>query len=405
MRLPVYKQTWYWGVALIVLCLVLWQLGNAIMPFVLGAGIAYVFDPVADWLQRKGLSRISSVVVITLAMILCFVILMLVVVPVVVRQSSQLIAATPDMIMGLKEVLARQFPDLLAQGSPASEAMANMGRAVSERGGELLATVLGSVMGIFGVIALLVIAPVVAFYLLLDWDNMIGRLDQLLPREHAPIIRELAREIHETLFGFLWGQGLVILILGLFYSISLGLIGLPYGVAIGVLAATLSFIPYVGVLVGGATAIGVALYSFWGEPLYLGAVVAVFVVGQIAEGNYLQPKIVGGHVGLHPVWLMLALSVFGTMFGFVGLLVAVPLAASLGVLVRFAAVRYKNSALYTGADLPPQIGSPLLVECVPAGTTEQRRARALAARERRMEEIRQEELMGPPLPPDMQRDA
>lgn len=399
MRLPVNKQTLYWGIALALLALTLWRLGNAIMPFVLGAGIAYIFDPVADWLQRRGLSRIVAVVVITLAMILVFVIGLLVVVPVIMRQTGQLIEAMPQMLSGLKGFLSQHFPQLLADQGPVSEALANLGTAASERGGELLGTMLGSVLGLFSMVALLVIAPVVAFYLLLDWNNMVGRLDQLLPREHAPVIRALAHEVDETLSGFLWGQGLVILILAVFYSVSLALIGLPYGIAIGVLAATLSFIPYVGVLVGGATAIGVALFSFWGQPVYLGAVIVVFVIGQIAEGNYLQPKIIGGHVGLHPVWLMLALSVFGSLFGFVGLLIAVPLAASLGVLVRFAAARYKESALYTGAELPPAPASPILVETVPPGTSEQRRARALADRAQRLEEIRQEELMGPPLPP------
>ena len=391
MRLAVNKQAWYWGVALIVLLLVLWRLGNTIMPFVLGAGIAYLFDPVADWLERKGLSRTLAVVAITLTVILVFAVAMLFLVPVVVRQTTQLIEAAPDMIQQFENVLASRFPDLLTDGGPVSDAMANMGTAISERGGQVLATVLGSVMGFFGVIALLVIAPVVAFYMLLDWDRMVERLDELLPREHAPTIRRLAGEIDDALSGFLRGAGLVILILGTFYSISLGVIGLPFGIAIGVFAAVLSFIPYVGVVVGGALAIGVELFSFWSQPILILAVIAVFVIGQVVEGNYLQPKIVGSHVGLHPVWLMLALSVFGTLFGFVGLLVAVPLAAALGVLVRFATARYRESALFTGAEVPPPPATPTLVEIVPPGTAEERRSMALVSREIRMAEIRRQD--------------
>ncbi|MDF3605889.1 AI-2E family transporter [Paracoccus sp. DMF-8] len=391
MRLPVYKQVMIWGGATLVLLLVLWKLGNAVMPFLLGAGIAYLLDPVADWLERKGLSRTLAVVVISLVMLMIVVISFLVVVPVLVSQTAALIETAPQMFEKLKGFLAARFPDILSPQSTAADALSQLGSTISERGGELITTVLGSVMGIVGVIALLVIAPVVAFYLLLDWDHMVARVDELLPREHAPTIRRIASEIDHVLSGFIRGQGVVILILGTFYAISLGVIGLPFGVAIGALAATLSFIPYVGVLVGGATAIGVALFSFWGQPLMIGAVVAVFAIGQIVEGNYLQPKIVGGHVGLHPVWLMLALSVFGTLFGFVGLLVAVPLAASLGVLVRFAAAQYKVSAIYTGTEAPPPPAVPQLVELVPRGTTERQRDIALVSREVRIAEIRREE--------------
>ena len=164
------------------------------------------------------------------------------------------------------------------------------------------------------------------------------------------------------------GQGTVILILGTYYSLGLMAVGLPYGLAIGWGAALLSFIPYVGVLIGGATAIGVAMFHFWNDPLWIGVVIAIFVIGQVVEGNYLQPKIVGNHVGLHPVWLLLALSVFGALFGFVGMMVAVPLAAALGVLVRYATERYVESPLYTGIDPNPQLPEPYLVELVPEGT-------------------------------------
>ncbi len=164
----------------------------------------------------------------------------------------------------------------------------------------------------------------------------------------------------------------MIAILGTWYALALMLVGLPFGFFIGIMAAVLSFIPYVGVLIGGATAIGVALFSFWGDPLWIGAVVAIFALGQIVEGNYLQPKIVGGHVGLHPVWLLLALSVFGALFGFVGLVMAVPMAAALGVLARFLIARYRESSLFTGQALPSEPSQPILVEMVPTGTVANR---------------------------------
>lgn len=392
MRLSANKQAIWWGLALLVLLLILWGLGNVMLPFILGAGMAYLLDPLADWLEERGLSRPLAVVVITLGLVLIFALALLVLVPVLIRQTSQLIDAVPGMFAQAQDLIARRFPDLVPQDSVVRDALDNVGTVISEQGAKLASTVLGSVMGIVSVVAMLVIAPVVAFYLLLDWDDMVARIDDLLPREHAQTIRSLAREIDAALSGFIRGESLVILILGTFYSIGLALVGLPYGIAIGVLAACLSFIPYVGVVVGGSIAVGVALFAFWGQPLSILAVLAIFGIGQAVEGNYLQPKIVGSHVGLHPVWLMLSLAVFGYLFGFVGLLVAVPLAAALGVLVRFATGIYKESAIYTGRAVPPRPAAPTLVELVPKGTTERVRQSAIVSREVRLAEIRQEEL-------------
>ncbi|SMO49753.1 Predicted PurR-regulated permease PerM [Paracoccus laeviglucosivorans] len=391
MRLPAQKQVWYWGGALLVLLLALWTLGNAIMPFLLGAAMAYMLDPVADRLERYGLSRTSAVVVITAIVILIVVAVVLMLLPVLVRQTTQLVNTAPQMAEQLQQFLMNRFPQLFTEGSTVNSALTDMGKNISARGGQLVSTVLGSVMGVFSVLALIVIVPVVAFYLLLDWDNMVARLDELVPREHAPTARAIASEIDNALSGFVRGQGMVILILGTFYSVGLGFVGLPFGVAIGVMAASLSFIPYVGVVIGGATAIGVALFSFWGDPFWIAAVVAIFAVGQMVEGNYLQPKIVGGSIGLHPVWLMLALTVFGTMFGFVGLLVAVPMAAAIGVLVRYMVGRYKESALYTGREVPAPPAPPTLIELVPRGTVAKERRLAQMSHDVRVAEIRRQD--------------
>ena len=391
MQLPAQKQVMYWGGALVVLLLALWGLGNAMTPFILGAAVAYLLDPLADRLERYGLSRTLAVVVITLVAILLLVAVMLMLVPLLIQQTTALINTAPQMADQLQQFLMAHFPDVFKEGSTVNTALTDLGKTISAKGGQLVSTVLGSVMGVFGVVMLLVVAPVVAFYLLLDWDDMVARLDDLLPREHADTIRMLARDIDKALSGFVRGQGLVILILGTFYSIGLGLVGLPFGVAIGVMAASLSFIPYVGVLIGGATAIGVALFSFWGEPVWIAAVVAIFGIGQFVEGNFLQPKIVGTSVGLHPVWLMLALTVFGSLFGFVGLLVAVPMAAALGVLVRFSAGRYKESALYTGREVPAPPPPPTLVELVARGTTDRERRLAQMAHDLAVAKLQRDE--------------
>ena len=391
MRLPAQKQVWYWGGALALLLLALWALGNQIMPFILGAAVAYLLDPLADRLERYGLSRAAAVVLITLVAILIVVAASLMLVPVLIRQTTQLINTAPQMAEQLQQFLVNRFPQIFTEGSTLNTALTNAGQKVSESGMAVVTTVLGSVMGVFSLLALVVIVPVVAFYLLLDWDNMVTRLDELLPRDHADTVRMLAVDIDRALSGFVRGQGLVILILGTFYSVGLGLVGLPFGVAIGVMAASLSFIPYVGVLIGGATAIGVALFSFWGEPMGIAAVVAIFAAGQFVEGNFLQPKIVGTSVGLHPVWLMLALTVFGSMFGFVGLLVAVPMAAALGVLVRYAVGRYKESALYTGREVPAPPPPPALIELVPRGTVANLRRLAQLSHDVRLAEIQRHE--------------
>lgn len=368
MHMPVRKQLIWWGAAAAALLVVMWALGQAILPFILGAGVAYLLDPVADRLERAGLSRTMAVVVISFGAVLIFAAVILLVVPVLLRQATALIDTAPEMIDQARTFVAARFPDLLPEGGTVGTAMNDLKNALGDQWSNVAQTVMSSLGGVISSVALLVIVPVVAFYLLLDWDRMVAEIDRLLPREHAPVLRRLASEIDQALSGFVRGQGLVILILGTWYSIALMLVGLPFGFFIGMMAAVLSFIPYVGVLIGGVTAIGVALFSFWGDPLWIGAVVAIFAVGQVVEGNYLQPKIVGGHVGLHPVWLLLALSVFGALFGFVGMVAAVPLAAALGVLARFAIERYRESALYTGQTPPAEPSPPMLVELAPRGT-------------------------------------
>lgn len=389
MRMPVQKQLVWWGVATAILLVAMWLLGQPILPFIMGAGIAYLLDPVADRLERMGLSRIMSVVVITAGAIILLAALILLVMPLLLRQAAALINTAPQMFDQAMSFISARFPDLVPENSSLGTTLSDLGSTFGEQMGSIATTVIGSVGGVISTIALLVIAPVVAFYLLLDWDHMVEEIDRLLPREHAPTVRRIAREIDEALSGFVRGQGLVILILGTWYSIGLMLVGLPFGFFIGIMAAVLSFIPYVGVLIGGATAIGVALFSFWGDPLWIGAVVTIFAIGQIVEGNYLQPKIVGGHVGLHPVWLLLALSVFGSLFGFVGMVVAVPLAAALGVIARFLIERYRSSALYTGQEVPHEPAQPTLIEIVPPGTVadNMRKARLAADRGRAISEI------------------
>jgi predicted PurR-regulated permease PerM len=203
-------------------------------------------------------------------------------------------------------------------------------------------------LAVVNMISLLIVTPIIAFYLLTDWDRIVATVDGWLPRPHLETLRRLAREIDDAMAGFIRGQGTVCIFLGLFYAMGLSFAGLSFGLLIGFTAGLLSFIPYAGSFIGGVAAIGVALVQFWPEWPNVAIVAAVFFAGQFIEGNFLSPKLVGTRVGLHPVWLMFALFAFGYLFGFVGLLLAVPLAAAAGVLVRFGISQYLASPLYLG---------------------------------------------------------
>jgi predicted PurR-regulated permease PerM len=274
----------------------------------------------------------------------------LLIVPAVVGQAAQLVDAAPDILARLQEFLARTFPGALDAESTLRRSLDTLGDAIQERGGELLQRLLTSARGVVSAVIFIIVTPVVAFYLLLDWPRVVARIDGLLPRQHEPVIRQLARDIDRAIAGFVRGQLTVCLILAVYYAGALMLAGLHYGLVVGVVTGLISFIPFIGAIVGGTLAIGLALFQFWGDPLAIGVVVVIFIAGQILEGNFLVPNLVGRSVGLHPVWLLFALSAFGTLFGFTGLLVAVPVAAALGVLARFAAERYRESRLYLGND-------------------------------------------------------
>jgi predicted PurR-regulated permease PerM len=350
MALPVGMQARYWGIAGAVFLVVLWFLGDVILPFVLGGAIAYCLDPIADRLERLGLSRALATTLITLGAIIVFVVMALAVVPRLIEQAIALVDVVPTMATEFYSFLLERFPTLMDEDSTMRRTLLRLAETISDKGGAVLNGLVTSVFGVLNVLLLLFIVPVVAFYLLLDWDRMIARIDLMLPRDHAPVIRDLAHQIDRTLASFIRGQGTVMLILGTFYAVGLMLTGLNFGLIVGALAGLVSFIPYVGAIVGGGLALGLAFFQFWGDWWMIGIVAAIFFAGQTLEGNVLTPKLVGSSVGLHPVWLLFALSVFGTLFGFVGMLVAVPVAAALGVLARFGVEQYKSGLLYRGVE-------------------------------------------------------
>jgi predicted PurR-regulated permease PerM len=348
MSLPIKDQAKYWGIALFAFFVVLWFLGSVILPFLVGGALAYFLDPVADRLERLGLSRVAATSVITLMGVMVLALMILAVIPTLIEQLTALINAAPEIARKMQIFLVERFPELSDGTSTIRRTLAEIGAAIQAKGAALAEGVLTSALTLLSAMVFIVVVPVVTFYLLLDWDHMVARLDALLPRDHANVVRQLATEINAALAAFVRGQLSVCLALGTFYSVALMVAGLQFGLVVGAIAGAITFIPYVGSLVGGSLAIGLALFQFWGDWVSIGIIAGIFAIGQFVEGNILTPKLVGKSVGLHPVWLLFALSAFGSLFGFVGLLVAVPVAAALGVLTRFAISQYHGSLLYQG---------------------------------------------------------
>jgi predicted PurR-regulated permease PerM len=358
MAWPIKDQARVWGVVLVVFFVALWFAGSVLLPFLVGGALAYFLDPVADRLERAGLSRVAATAVITLVAILVVVLLVLALVPTLIQQSAGLIQSAPAIAAKLQGFLIDQFPQLSDESSAVRMTLGQIGESIQAKGATLIEGVLSSALGFLSAIVFMIVVPVVTFYMLLDWDHMVAQIDKLLPRDHAPVVRRLALEIDSALAAFVRGQVSVCLLLGTFYSIALMVAGLQFGLLVGAIAGAITFIPYVGSIIGGALAIGLALFQFWGQWVSIGLIIGIFAIGQFVEGNILTPKLVGKSVGLHPVWLMFALSVFGALFGFVGLLVAVPVSAAIAVLMRFGIEQYKASLLYMGQVPKDDGGAP-----------------------------------------------
>jgi predicted PurR-regulated permease PerM len=296
---------------------------------------------------------IASFVVLTL-FFLAAVLVLLLFVPLLQAEIGELLRKVPQLV----SVAQRAADHLmtLAERYATPEDMQRAREAVGARVGDVFAwlvrvlqSMLTSSVAIFNALSLIFITPVVAFFLLRDWDRMLARIDSWLPRAHAPVIRQQAAKVDETLGGFVRGQGTVCFLLGSFYAIALSVVGVEFGPIIGVLIGFISFIPFIGTAVGAVLSIGLTAVQF-GNWTHVLIVAGIFIFGQVVEGNFLTPKLVGDRVNLHPVWVIFALLAFGALFGFVGVLLAVPIAAILGVLVRFALARYLASPLYDPDD-------------------------------------------------------
>ncbi|MEM1314036.1 MAG: AI-2E family transporter [Pseudomonadota bacterium] len=348
MALSMGEQVRWWSAGFAVFILFLWAMSDVLMPFLAGAALAYFLDPVVDRLQTRGFGRTAATAIVTLLMVALFVGVLVLVVPAVITEARDLVAQLPAYGAAIEAYFDARLPQELDPESPFGRALNDFKTGVSDWSVRALQGAWTSGLAVIDFLTLLVITPVVAFYLLLDWDRMVTMIDGWIPRDHVGTVRMLASGVDEVLAGFVRGQMTVCGILGVFYAAALTVVGLQFGLAIGLFAGLISFIPFVGSILGGAFSIGVALFQFWNDPVMIVIVAAIFFIGQAVEGNFLTPKLVGGSVGLHPVALMFALSAFGSWLGFTGLLIAVPTAAAIGVLGRFALEQYQGGRLYTG---------------------------------------------------------
>jgi len=347
------RQLAFWAIGMLGLILFLYVLRGILLPFIAGLALAYFLDPIADWLEKLGVGRTVATSLILGIFLLIFIFSVLLILPILIEQFSAFISRLPDHVRSIGLMMDEMAPEWLRQFfSNTQGGIEGSLKDVATQGAKWIGTLLKSLwsqgLALVNILSLMVITPIVAFYMLNDWDKMIARINGWLPRDHVSSIHQIGHDIDRAMAGFVRGQGTVCLILGIFYAIGLSLAGLNFGLLIGLMAGFISFVPYVGSIVGLLVSIGVALVQFLPDWVAIGTVGAVFVVGQFLEGNFLSPKLVGDRVGLHPVWLIFALLAFGYLFGFVGLLVAVPLAAAVGVLVRFGLSRYLESSIYKG---------------------------------------------------------
>lgn len=351
------RQIWIWVGLLVGALFLLWLFRGILTPFLVGMALAYLLDPVADLLERWKFSRFWATSVVMAVVVVLVIGAFFLVVPLIVQQAIGLAQRLPGYINQLQELANQWAPEIREfLGEDRAQQFENglsdlLDNSFAIIGG-ITSTAFQSSLTIINTLGLLVVTPVVAFYLLLDWDGMTKRIDDLLPRDYASEIRGVLSDMDKALAGFIRGQGSVVLLLAIFYAVALSLAGLNFGLAIGVTAGLLSFVPYVGFLVGAVLSIGIAIVQSWPDWLYVGLIAGIFLVGQFIEGNILYPKLVGSSIGVHPVWLMFSLFAVGILFGTVGLLLAVPIVAIIGVLVRFAIRKYKQGPLYLGSTQP-----------------------------------------------------
>jgi predicted PurR-regulated permease PerM len=344
-----YRLLFWLGLLLLVI-VALGLVQPILMPFATGFAIAYVLAPLVTRLEARGVRRSLASLAVLALFLFGLACILLILVPLIQGQVVQLITRVPNLVRALQDQLG-QLILLLQEHLPAEDVnkvrdllSAKLAEAVTWLAG-LVQAMITSSLAILNILSLVVVTPIVTFFLLRDWEKMVAQIDSYLPRQSLETVRGQARLVSDTLVGFVHGQALICLILAIYYSAALTLAGLASGIALGLLIGILGIIPLLGVTTGLILAVGLAASQF-GTFSAIATVCGIFVVGQLAEANILTPKLLGDRIHLHPVWVIFALFAGGTLYGFVGVLVAVPAAAVIGVLARFALSSYRRSSLY-----------------------------------------------------------
>jgi predicted PurR-regulated permease PerM len=347
------RQVFFWLAGLIAAVIAVVLFRSILLPFIAGLLVAYFLDPVVDRVEAWGLGRTFATSLITALFFALSAAVLVALFPLLRDQFTGLIERLPELVRRLEETigpaLGAVFHDVTGAELDSVQVTAKgfAGTAVAWFG-KVVGGIWSGGLALFNLVSLVFITPVIAFYLLRDWDHLVARVDGWLPRHHAATVREQLGLMDSALAGFLRGQATVCLVLGVFYATGLTLVGLDFGIVIGLIGGVLAFIPYVGTILTLAISAGFAFMQFWPDPLPIVLVAVIFLIGQLAEGMFLTPKLVGGRVGLHPVWVIFALLAGGALLGFLGVLIAVPVAAIVGVLARFALGRYLDGPFYHG---------------------------------------------------------
>jgi predicted PurR-regulated permease PerM len=361
--LPLPRQIAFWLVMTAALVLLIWLLSGMLLPFVLGMALAYVADPAADRLEALGIPRSLATLMVLGIVVGIGILLMVLVMPVIVNQVIELAQEAPGYINWIRHKVLPQLSQFAARvGGPGE--VANVQKAVTSYAGDISSWVIGFLgrvlsggLVIANVLYVLALTPLVAFYFLRDWDVMVAKIDSWMPRRHIGMLRALARDINDILAGFIRGQATVCLIFAIYYSGALSAAGLNFAIIIGIAAGVLTFIPYLGAITGLIASVTVAFIQF-NDYTRVAIVAGVYILGHLVEANIVTPTLVGGRVKLHPVWIIFALAAGGALFGFTGILLAVPAAAVIGVVIRFLIKQYLDSGFYDNRVAPLPLVDP-----------------------------------------------
>lgn len=350
------KKIAFWLFIAVLIFSFLYAVSDILFPFIFGMLVAYFFDPLVSKLESKGLGRAAASGLVILSFTTVLIALISFAAPVMYKQGQSLIDSVPqyyaqlknEIIPELEQKIYKLAPELAEQAKLGAQSQAEFSN-IHDKINRFLANILSSSAWLFNLLSLIFITPIVSFYILRDWHGFKAEFESLLPRQYAPIIEEQLHKINQTVSAFLRGQMNVCLILGAFYAISLTIVGLNSGLLIGFMAGMLCFIPYVGTLAGMIIALSVAFFQYGADYTHIGIIAAIFAIGQICEGNYLTPKIVGEKVGIHPAWLIFGMLAGGSLLGLIGVILAVPLTAIINVMVQFAIQQYESSEYYSGS--------------------------------------------------------